>query len=82
MDCQMPVMDGYTATAQIRALDSVRGTHTTVIAMTAHASSEDRKRCLEAGMDDFVTKPIAIQHLRRVLAELETRPRPDAVAAS
>jgi len=81
MDCQMPVMDGYTATGHIRALDKSRNTRTPIIAMTAHASAEDHKRCIEAGMDDFVTKPIGVQHLRRVLAELDTKGRP-VLAAS
>jgi signal transduction histidine kinase/DNA-binding response OmpR family regulator len=81
MDCQMPVMDGYTATGHIRSLDKSRNTHTPIIAMTAHASAADHKRCLEAGMDDFVTKPIGVQHLRRVLAELDAKGR-EVLAAS
>ena len=81
MDCQMPVMDGYTATANIRALDARKGTHTPVIAMTAHASSIDRERCMDAGMDEFLTKPIGIQHLRRVLSGLEARRPPFEPAA-
>jgi signal transduction histidine kinase/CheY-like chemotaxis protein len=73
MDCQMPVMAGYTATAKIRELEKEKGLHTPVIAMTAHAGPADRQRCLNAGMDDFVSKPIGVQHLRRVLSELEAK---------
>lgn len=81
MDCQMPIMDGLTAAARIRALDRDRGTHTPVIAMTAHASDVDRDRCLEAGMDEFLTKPIGVQHLRHALTVLGVG-RPTGVIGS
>lgn len=66
MDCQMPEVDGYTATMTIRAsqCDSPR---VPVIALTASALPEDRRRCMEAGMDDYLSKPIGREDLREVL---------------
>ena len=66
MDCQMPVMDGYEATRRIRAL-SGSISRTPVIAFTAHASAADKVRCLETGMDDHLSKPIAPDRLAEVL---------------
>ena len=63
MDCQMPVVDGYTATRRIRQHEEGTGRRIPIIAITANAAEQDRKACLDAGMDDFLTKPISNQDL-------------------
>ena len=63
MDVQMPEMDGFEALQAIRELESVSGQRTPVIAVTAHAMSEDRDRCAAAGMDAFLTKPLSSARL-------------------
>ncbi|HKQ62831.1 MAG TPA: response regulator [Candidatus Polarisedimenticolaceae bacterium] len=68
MDCQMPEMDGFAATLAIRLAEASRGGHVPIIAMTANAMQGDRERCLEAGMDDYISKPVKIEELDRVLA--------------
>ena len=67
MDCQMPVMDGYEATAAIRRLLETRGEHFPIIALTANAMSDDRQKCLDAGMDDFLSKPYSLAQLQATL---------------
>jgi CheY-like chemotaxis protein len=70
MDCQMPEMDGYEATRTIRE----QGRDIPIIAMTANALIGDRERCLEAGMDDYISKPVDMQQLRAVLARFGEAP--------
>lgn len=69
MDCHMPQLDGFAATAQIRQDDQERGTHTTIVAMTANAMQGDRERCLAAGMDDYIAKPVDPKAIREVLLQ-------------
>ena len=73
MDVEMPVMDGYEATAVIRVREKQTGKHIPIIAMTAHAMKGDRERCLESGMDDYISKPIRIQQLLDILSSLDRR---------
>jgi PAS domain S-box-containing protein len=68
MDCQMPTMDGYAATAQLRHHERP-GQHIPIIAMTAGALTEDRQRCLDAGMDDYIAKPVNPHQLRAILGQ-------------
>ena len=70
MDVQMPEMGGFEATAAIRWQEQETGRHMPIIAMTAHTMQGDRERCLEAGMDGYVSKPIRVQELLAVLERL------------
>lgn len=67
MDCQMPVMDGFAATAQFRAMESGSGRRTPIVALTANALLGDREKCLAGGMDDYLTKPLNFDDLERVI---------------
>ncbi len=80
MDVQMPEMDGFEATQQIRALEGDQR-HTPIIAMTAHALKGDQERCLQAGMDDYVSKPLDRPGLMRTL-ERWTQPKAENAALS
>jgi diguanylate cyclase (GGDEF)-like protein len=82
MDCSMPEMDGYEATAHIRAIEDTLDRHTPIVAMTANTQRGDAEKCLTAGMDDYLAKPITLVELRRKLERWLPHPAssPEAVA--
>ncbi len=72
MDCHMPVVDGYEATHRIRADERAAGRHTPIVALTADALAGDRERCLESGMDDYLTKPVSSAQLAAAVRRWNT----------
>jgi signal transduction histidine kinase/CheY-like chemotaxis protein len=74
MDVQMPTLDGLEATARIRQQEQATGAHAPIIAMTAHALAGDRDRCLEAGMDNYLSKPLDAKKLVQMIESIETAP--------
>ncbi|MCZ6491327.1 MAG: response regulator [Acidobacteria bacterium] len=74
MDCQMPEMDGFEATAEIRRREGRSGGRLPIIGLTANAMQGDREHCLEAGMDGYIAKPVLPEKLRRVLDRYQSRP--------
>ena len=75
MDIQMPEMDGVEATAIIRKKEETTGTHLQVVAMTAHAMQGDKERCLAAGMDGYLSKPLNVKEFLTVVQAVLERPR-------
>ena len=69
MDVQMPEMDGFEATAEIRKREEKQGRHTRILAMTARAMKGDEEKCLESGMDGYISKPIRPEELYRLLEQ-------------
>lgn len=70
MDAQMPELDGFEAAALIREREKATSKHIPILAMTAHSMKEDRERCLSAGMDAYITKPVRAKEFREILASL------------
>jgi CheY-like chemotaxis protein len=70
MDVQMPKVDGFEATRHIRNMEETIGTHIPIIAMTAHAMKGDREKCLESGMDYYITKPVDSKELIELIQKV------------
>ncbi|MBI4517748.1 MAG: PAS domain S-box protein [Deltaproteobacteria bacterium] len=79
MDVQMPELDGFEATAAIREREQTTGRHVPIVAMTAHAMKGDEERCLQAGMDGYISKPIQVEKLVAVLARFVSTGEPTSV---
>ncbi len=73
MDVQMPEMDGFEATAAIRAREIATGGHIQIVAMTARAMSGDREKCITAGMDDYLSKPVNASELVAAISRIQAR---------
>ncbi len=70
MDIQMPEMDGYAATREIRKIEKEKGSHTPILALTAYASEDDKKQCIDAGMNNYISKPIQPKEFIQVIEQL------------
>lgn len=81
MDCQMPEMDGYETTRRLRKLEEASGSRTPIVAMTAGALKGDRERCVQAGMDDYMTKPMRKAEVARILERWRPLPAAETPAA-
>ena len=81
MDVQMPQMDGLEATAAIRKTEKGSSGRVPIVAMTAHAMKGDRERCLDAGMDDYLTKPVDLERLREAVQRWASHEKPLSAAA-
>ena len=74
MDCRMPVMDGYSATRHYRKTE-LQGSHTPIVAMTANTSKDDQQHCIDAGMDDYLPKPLSIESVKEILLKWANNPQ-------
>jgi PAS domain S-box-containing protein len=81
MDCQMPHMDGFIAATMIRSREAQSNTHLPIIAMTANAMPEDRARCLDAGMDDYLSKPVREEEVATMLRRWGSQPSHVSITA-
>ncbi|MBI5787442.1 MAG: response regulator [Candidatus Schekmanbacteria bacterium] len=81
MDVQMPVMDGFTATAAIREMEKKSGGHIPIVAVTAHAMKEDNERCLQAGMDAYISKPFNPMELQETIQSMQSKIIPGVISA-
>ena len=78
----MPGMDGYQTTAEIRRRENGSGRRTIVLALTSHAMEDERNKCLSAGMDGFISKPIRVEELAAVLESCLSRKETASVSAA